>query len=222
MNCAAFSTPAFRTALTTSPPTRFAISGIVTPTNSSVTSGEFCEHLSGDPQFHVNVGTDRKVPPLIQILCRPVFDPAALQDVALFRQQVCPGRVGIRGRPGEQTFGGSPHDIHRSGPCAIRSLPEAVRGCHLPLLQEQHCASTDATARYTGRHGQGPLLHRQRRSLLRMGIHMDAASPQFRTARHVDARRGRHPSPTCIFAGLTCRRWRLWGWRLFQHRCCGG
>ena len=32
---------------------------------------EFCEQLSGDPQFHVNVGTDRKVPPLIQILCRP-------------------------------------------------------------------------------------------------------------------------------------------------------
>jgi len=32
---------------------------------------EFCEQLSGDPQFHINVGTDRKVPPLIQILCRP-------------------------------------------------------------------------------------------------------------------------------------------------------
>ena len=32
---------------------------------------EFCEQLSGDPQFHVNVGTERKVPPLIQILCRP-------------------------------------------------------------------------------------------------------------------------------------------------------
>ncbi|MCS6318561.1 MAG: hypothetical protein H8K05_12480, partial [Nitrospira sp.] len=26
---------------------------------------EFCEQLSGDPNFHVNVGTDRKVPPLI-------------------------------------------------------------------------------------------------------------------------------------------------------------
>ncbi len=32
---------------------------------------EFCERLSGDPHFHVNVGTQRKVPPLIQILGRP-------------------------------------------------------------------------------------------------------------------------------------------------------
>ena len=32
---------------------------------------EFCEQLSGDPQFHVNVGTKKKVPPLIQILARP-------------------------------------------------------------------------------------------------------------------------------------------------------
>ncbi|MBA3752960.1 MAG: hypothetical protein H0X01_02185, partial [Nitrospira sp.] len=32
---------------------------------------EFCEQLSGDAQFHVNVGTDNKVPPLIQILARP-------------------------------------------------------------------------------------------------------------------------------------------------------
>lgn len=32
---------------------------------------EFCEQLSGDPQFHVNVGTEKKVPPLIQILARP-------------------------------------------------------------------------------------------------------------------------------------------------------
>ena len=36
---------------------------------------EFCEQLSGDPQFHVNVGTNRKVPPLIQILCRPFSTP---------------------------------------------------------------------------------------------------------------------------------------------------
>lgn len=36
---------------------------------------EFCEQLSGDPHFHVNVGTDRKVPPLIQILCRPFSTP---------------------------------------------------------------------------------------------------------------------------------------------------
>jgi signal transduction histidine kinase/ActR/RegA family two-component response regulator len=32
---------------------------------------EFCERLSGDPDFHVNVGTHRKIPPLIQILGRP-------------------------------------------------------------------------------------------------------------------------------------------------------
>ena len=32
---------------------------------------EFCEQLSGDPQFHINVGTTKKVPPLIQILARP-------------------------------------------------------------------------------------------------------------------------------------------------------
>jgi signal transduction histidine kinase/CheY-like chemotaxis protein len=32
---------------------------------------EFCEQLSGDAQFHVNVGTEKKVPPLIQILGRP-------------------------------------------------------------------------------------------------------------------------------------------------------
>lgn len=32
---------------------------------------EFCEQLSGDAQFHVNVGTTKKVPPLIQILARP-------------------------------------------------------------------------------------------------------------------------------------------------------
>ncbi|MCS6326004.1 MAG: response regulator [Nitrospira sp.] len=36
---------------------------------------EFCEQLSGDPDFHVNVGTHRKVPPLIQILCRPFSTP---------------------------------------------------------------------------------------------------------------------------------------------------
>ncbi len=36
---------------------------------------EFCEQLSGDPDFHVNVGTQRKVPPLIQILCRPFSTP---------------------------------------------------------------------------------------------------------------------------------------------------
>ncbi|MBA5871907.1 MAG: response regulator, partial [Nitrospira sp. CR2.1] len=36
---------------------------------------EFCEQLSGDPQFHVNVGTEKKVPPLIQILCRPFSTP---------------------------------------------------------------------------------------------------------------------------------------------------
>ena len=32
---------------------------------------EFCEQLSGDPQFHINAGTAKKVPPLIQILARP-------------------------------------------------------------------------------------------------------------------------------------------------------
>ncbi len=32
---------------------------------------EFCEQLSGDPEFHVHVGTEKKVPPLIQILTRP-------------------------------------------------------------------------------------------------------------------------------------------------------
>jgi hypothetical protein len=32
---------------------------------------EFCEQLSGDPQFHINVGTTKKIPPLIQILARP-------------------------------------------------------------------------------------------------------------------------------------------------------
>ncbi|MCC2642892.1 MAG: protein of unknown function, putative Histidine kinase [Nitrospira sp.] len=32
---------------------------------------EFCEQLSGDAQFHVNVGAEKKVPPLIQILGRP-------------------------------------------------------------------------------------------------------------------------------------------------------
>ncbi len=36
---------------------------------------EFCEQLSGDPDFHANVGTQRKVPPLIQILCRPFSTP---------------------------------------------------------------------------------------------------------------------------------------------------
>ena len=36
---------------------------------------EFCEQLSGDPDFHINVGTQRKVPPLIQILCRPFSTP---------------------------------------------------------------------------------------------------------------------------------------------------
>jgi signal transduction histidine kinase/ActR/RegA family two-component response regulator len=32
---------------------------------------EFSERLAGDPDFHANVGTQRKVPPLIQILGRP-------------------------------------------------------------------------------------------------------------------------------------------------------
>ncbi|MGH7258281.1 MAG: GAF domain-containing protein, partial [Nitrospiraceae bacterium] len=32
---------------------------------------EFCERLSGDADFHVNVGRDKKVPPIIQILGRP-------------------------------------------------------------------------------------------------------------------------------------------------------
>lgn len=36
---------------------------------------EFCERLSGDPNFHVNVGTEKKVPPLIQILARPFSTP---------------------------------------------------------------------------------------------------------------------------------------------------
>lgn len=36
---------------------------------------EFCEQLSGDPQFHFNAARARKVPPIIQILLRPFSTP---------------------------------------------------------------------------------------------------------------------------------------------------
>lgn len=36
---------------------------------------EFCEILSGDPDFHFNAGRARKVPPIIQVLLRPFSVP---------------------------------------------------------------------------------------------------------------------------------------------------
>ena len=79
-----------------------------------------------------------------------------------------------------------------------RSLPQALRRRDLPLLQDQHRSGTNPITRHTTGHGPGSFLHRQRRSLLRMGIHLDAAGPQLHAAGRVAARGRRNvcvPAP---------------------------
>ncbi len=56
---------------------------------------EFCEQLSGDPQFHVNVGTEKKSPPADSNSGPSVFHSTAVQDVALPRQQICQRGLGV-------------------------------------------------------------------------------------------------------------------------------